>query len=91
MTVTARTLPTGDATVPVTATAHLTAVLPDADPGDNVRSLNHLVDGTPPTIAFVEPVDGSTVQPGPQTVVGTAHAGGGDAIAEVEISTDGMT
>jgi N-acetylneuraminic acid mutarotase len=91
ITVTTRTLPTGGATVPVTTTARLTAVLPDAEPGDNMRSMTHLVDGTPPAVTFVAPVDGSTIQSGRQEVVGEGNAGRGAPVALVEFSTDGAT
>jgi hypothetical protein len=91
ITVTTRTLPTGGATVPVTTTARLTAVLPDAEPGDNMRSMTHLVDGTPPAVTFVAPVDGSTIQSGRQEVVGEGNAGRGAPVALVEFSTDGTT
>ena len=88
ITVTARTLDAGGGTVPVTTTVHLTAGLPDAEPEDNVRSLSHLVDGTPPTATIVEPSDGGTIQPGLQQVIGVAHAGRGAPVALVEFSTD---
>jgi hypothetical protein len=89
ITITARTLPTGGATVPVTATAHLAAALPDAEPQDNTRSLSHVVDGTPPTVTIVVPGDGGTIQPGRQAVVGVSHAGRGAPVALVEFATAG--
>ncbi|MFQ5813431.1 MAG: Ig-like domain-containing protein, partial [Anaerolineae bacterium] len=91
ITVTARTLDTGGATAPVTTTVHLAAALPDAEPEDNLRSLSHLVDGTPPTATVIEPRGGGTIQSGPQEVIGTAQAGRGAPVALVEFSTDGTT
>ncbi|MFQ5340748.1 MAG: Ig-like domain-containing protein, partial [Anaerolineae bacterium] len=91
ITVTVRTLDNAGATVPVTTTAHLTATLPDAEPQDNIRSLSHLVDGTPPMATIVEPGTGGTIQPGRQQVIGVAHAGRGAPVSLVEFSTDGVS